>query len=151
VTTIAARVGERETVLAADTQITCGDGSKMSTRKIHAMPDGSLVAFCGDSRYINRVRRWLARGAPRKGRPRIDADEFDMLVVKPDGSLWGTNDALDLEPIEEPFFSIGSGRGYAMGAMARGATPKQAVRIAARYDINTGVPIDEERVTRATP
>lgn len=35
-------------------------------------------------------------------------------------------------------YAIGSGSEYALGALAAGATPKQSIKIASRYDVGTG-------------
>lgn len=40
------------------------------------------------------------------------------------------------------FYAIGSGREYAMAAMALGKSAKEAVELAARLDVNTGGDID---------
>jgi ATP-dependent protease HslVU (ClpYQ) peptidase subunit len=139
VTTIAYKAG----ILAADTQVTCGDGSKMRARKIQELPDGSFYACAGDTSAILRIQRWMARGMPRRNRPRVPKDaEADLLMVKPDGSAWLLNDGFDFERVETPFVAIGSGAAYALGAMARGATAVQAIKIAAKFDVNTSAPID---------
>lgn len=44
--------------------------------------------------------------------------------------------------IKDDFYAIGSGGPYAMGAMAMGATPAEAVAIAARFDPGTGGAIE---------
>ena len=45
-------------------------------------------------------------------------------------------------PITLPFFAIGSGADYAIGAMAAGVFPDRAVQIAAQYDPKTGGGVD---------
>jgi ATP-dependent protease HslVU (ClpYQ) peptidase subunit len=135
-------IAYRKGVLAADTQITCGDGRKIRASKIQALPDGSYFACAGDSKAIVRISRWIHRGMPTKGRPRCSEDTFDVIMVRQDGTLLTANDALDFEALSEPFYAIGSGGAYAMGAMARGATAIQAVKIAARFDTNTSGPVD---------
>jgi hypothetical protein len=41
--------------------------------------------------------------------------------------------------VAEPFLAVGSGASYAVGAMAAGATPREAVRIASKSDAYTGM------------
>lgn len=41
-------------------------------------------------------------------------------------------------PLSAPFFTIGSGAQYAYGALAAGATPEEAVKIAIEADIYSG-------------
>lgn len=55
--------------------------------------------------------------------------------------LWINNDLP--ERIAGPFFAIGSGGAHAIGALAMGATPAQAVAVAAKYDAATREPINE--------
>lgn len=45
-------------------------------------------------------------------------------------------------PIKDQFFAIGSGGPYALGAMAMGASPEEAVAIASRFDPATGPEIE---------
>jgi hypothetical protein len=139
VTTVAYRNG----VLAADTQLTCSDGSKLLAHKIQRLVDGSHYACAGDTTAILRVQRWMQRGMPSRPRPRIGKDlSIDLLLVKPDGTAWLLNEAFDFEPVENEFIAIGSGAAYAMGAMACGRTAVQSVKVAARFDVSTSAPID---------
>jgi len=41
-------------------------------------------------------------------------------------------------PIRDKFYAGGSGGDIALGALAMGATPEEAVRIASKYDVYTG-------------
>jgi ATP-dependent protease HslVU (ClpYQ) peptidase subunit len=54
---------------------------------------------------------------------------------------------LVLVEVETEFIAIGSGGDLAMGAMGAGATARQAVEIAARFDCFTGGKIDEFRLS----
>jgi ATP-dependent protease HslVU (ClpYQ) peptidase subunit len=143
-------IAYRDRVMVADTQVTCGDGSKTITHhKIRILPDGTLYGCAGDTAAILRVQRWMERGMPSRPRPRIPKDtDFDLLMVKPDGSAWMLNDAFDFERIETEFVAIGSGAAYAMGAMACGRSAVQAVKVAARFDVNTSAPYDVLRIIK---
>jgi ATP-dependent protease HslVU (ClpYQ) peptidase subunit len=139
VTTIAYKAG----VFAADTQVTCGDGSKLIVHKIKKLDDGSHYAMAGDTSAILRVERWMQRGMPTRPRPRINKEtDCDMLLVKADGSAWLLNDGFDFEKVDNAFIAIGSGAPYAMAAMACGRNAVQAVKVAARFDVNTSGPVD---------
>jgi ATP-dependent protease HslVU (ClpYQ) peptidase subunit len=145
-TTVAYRSG----VLAADTQSAGEDGTKYRMRKIHMTTHSGVLYGCaGDTSAILRIRRWMERNTT--SRPRLPKDtDADVLMVKPDGTLWMLNDAFDWEPVDAKFHAIGSGASFALGAMARGATAVQAVKIAARFDINTSAPIDTLVLPRAS-
>lgn len=49
------------------------------------------------------------------------------------------------------FVAIGSGAGYALGAMAAGATAEEAVHIACQLDVNTGGAVESLNVKEITP
>lgn len=55
-------------------------------------------------------------------------DEFDSNGV-----------GISLNP---PFASSGTGSGIALGVLEMGGTPQQAIEIASKYDVNTGLGVD---------
>lgn len=66
------------------------------------------------------------------------------LVVLPDGSMWCIGTGKDyggVEPVQHPFFAIGSGSHVALGAMQQGASAKEAVAAACRWNIYCREPI----------
>jgi ATP-dependent protease HslVU (ClpYQ) peptidase subunit len=130
-------------VLAADTQATSADGTKSIAHKLGKLPDGSIYGCAGDTSAILRIRRWLERGMPSRPRPRVPKEtEWDVLLVKGDGSAWLLNNSFDFEKVEDAFCAIGSGSAYALAEMACGRSSVQAVKVAARFDVNTSTPID---------
>ena len=56
--------------------------------------------------------------------------------------LWMWDKNLVRLEVRNKFYAIGTGAQYAMGAMEAGATPAEAVKISARYDEHTGLPIE---------
>jgi ATP-dependent protease HslVU (ClpYQ) peptidase subunit len=46
------------------------------------------------------------------------------------------------DAIKEHFYAIGSGGGYAIGALSMGASLDQALEVAAKWDSNTRLPMD---------
>lgn len=70
-----------------------------------------------------------------------DNSELEAIELHPSGIfLYNANGSRYL--VKDEFLAIGSGGAYAMGAMALGATPMEAVAIAARFDPNTGGTIE---------
>jgi len=131
-TTIAYKDG----VLAADTRVTQDGIVLPSTSKI-VKRDTTSVAICGELSVIQAYRKdqkWdlLSKEVPWEaltcGGYLIDSDGATLTI--PDGDFW----------------AIGSGAHFALGAMAAGATPEEAVKIAARYDTGTNDTV--EVVTR---
>lgn len=144
-TCIAYRFG----IIAADTQLTCGDWSKGRVHKLRPMPGGGVYACAGESGATLRMQRWIDRGMPKRGRPRIkDEIEIDVLMVRPDGSVWMLDDSLVFEPRADEFIAIGSGAQYALGAMKRDkrCSARSAIVVAAEFDSNTSAPVDVVRI-----
>lgn len=50
--------------------------------------------------------------------------------------------------IEDPLMAIGSGRDFAIAAMALGKTAAEAVELASRFDIYTGVGVDSLEIAQ---
>lgn len=138
-------------VMAADSQITFSDGSRLQVKKLRRLPDGSIFGGAGDVPAINKLERWAGVGLVKRRRPRFGkAESADAILIKPDGSIWMFGAAIDPEKIEAEFIAIGSGSDFAMGAMAAGRSAVEAVKIAAQYDINTSEPIETIRLELST-
>ena len=136
-------IAVRNRVMAADTQMTIGD-EKLRVKKLRVLEDGSIFGSAGDASAIDKLEEWVKAGAPKNKRPRINKElAIECLVLKPDGTIWFIGTDLVFEQLAAEFMAIGTGGAYALGAMARGATAVQAVKIAARFDVNTSEPIDK--------
>lgn len=134
--------------LAADRQLTAS-GVRYETTKAHRLKDGSLFASCGNLENNASVLNFL-NGDSEK--PVLDKDDdFDGILVKPDGSAWMLNKKLHAVRIESPRFSTGSGRDFALLAMKLGKTAREAVAIAAELDIWTGMGVTELQLVRVDP
>jgi hypothetical protein len=93
------------------------------------------------------MARWYEAGADPADFPKCqeDKDDWARLIVVADGRVMVYERHPIAFPVEDPFMAWGSGRDYAMGAMARGATAREAVEIAMRFDHHCGMGIDEVR------
>lgn len=82
---------------------------------------------------------WLRGDTPKPKLPK--GNDFDVLEVSPDGIfLWSKK--MTRVQVHESRYAVGSGGQYAIGAMEHGATPEQAIIIAAKFDPNTRPPIE---------
>lgn len=139
-TTIAYRDG----VMAADSRAYAGYNAALGNKtKIRRLDDGTLIG-CSSTvpGFGEAVLDWYARGGKPDDAPKAEASKFSLLVVKPDGSALYASDAFHLSgPITAAFYAIGSGEGPAQGAMHAGASAKQAVEIACRVDVWSGLPV----------
>ena len=100
----------------------------------------SVWAGAGDMDDLAKFMEWRRKGGKVKDTPAFD-DGIDILEVCADGIfIWGKK-FVRLK-VNEAVYSVGSGSQYAMGAMAAGATPKQAMEIAASFDTQTGPTVE---------
>lgn len=126
--------------LCADRQLTTS-GVRFETTKAHRLKDGSLFASCGALENNVAVKQWLNGGDDK---PAIDKDDdFDGVLIRPDGTAWMLNKKLHLIAIESPYFATGSGRDFALLALKLGKTAREAVELACELDIWSGMGITE--------
>lgn len=131
----------RDGVMAADSRAWSGGHSPIGMKnKVHRLEDGTLVG-CASSipGAAEAAVQWYRAGADPKGEP---PREFNLLVVRPDGSAYLADDNPYLSgPLHAPYFAIGSGRQFALGALAMGADAVEAVSIGIQLDTCSGGPI----------
>ena len=114
------------------------DASGFYTQKVERIGT-TLVGCAGETVWCNAFLRWRAQGGrPPTWRPH---SHFEALVLDATG-LFIFYSCVDQSRITTPFFAIGSGRQYALGAMAAGQTTEQAVEIACRFDPYSKPPVE---------
>lgn len=122
--------------MAADKRIT-GVGTVFKTPKLHRV-NGSIIGYCGNAEQALQFIEWRRHPDTK---PSFTEPNFEALELTADGRLlwWGTE--MIAIPIEDEHYAIGTGAGYALGAMAAGVGVKRAIQIAAMYDANTGTEV----------
>lgn len=100
----------------------------------------SVFAGAGDLDDLWRFLDWQRAGGSHDDLPTID-DGLDILEVC-NGRIYLWGKKLVRVKLNETVYAIGSGAHYAMGALANGATPEQAIKIAAKYDPETALPLE---------
>jgi hypothetical protein len=144
VTTIAAKAGHS---FATDRMIS-GE-VPCEAPKIDFLPGIGWIAFgggCDDAIAI--VELIAAHGMEEAMAKRLSfRAACEGLLLREDGTLASVffgpkTRRIRLIEVASPFYAIGSGAHYAMGAMAAGASPKRAVEIAAQFDGSTGFGVD---------
>ena len=114
-------------------------------RKVYRLPDGSLFASADDTEGGELLLRALRKGNPP---PRLSGDmNVEALLVKPDGSLWLYEGSLWMRH-RAPYCALGTGRPYALGALARKASAVDAVRIGIKFDAHSGGSIQTVRLRK---
>lgn len=153
-TTIAYRNG----ILAADTlvldgnDIVCGHATK-----IHRTPAGDLIGAAGVFEHLPLIFDWADRGFPDERN--IELKSITAIIIRKNGDVgWAWNRGFYCHAANAPFYSEGSGRELAKGAMAMGASAIEAVRVAIEYDSTSGGEIefvalhdDQQRLQRLKP
>lgn len=99
----------------------------------------TLVGCSGPSVLCQRFLHWRHNGGRS---PVLKATEpFEALVLDTTG-LYVFYSGCTAERITLPWFAIGSGRQYALGALAQGATTQEAVEIACKFDPYSKTPVE---------
>lgn len=94
-----------------------------------------IVGAAGD--WDDVLKFWdVLQGKPLKDAG-LSGAELEGIELHPDGIFLYTASGKRFA-IRDQFYAIGSGGPYAIGAMAMGATPEEAVALASRFDPATG-------------
>lgn len=127
--------------LAADSRCT-SSGLAYNVTKVWRLSDGRLFGATGTMSYASAVKDWLNGEGPKPE----GVKEFTGIRIR-----WGADSPVielcdenlcfyAIEP-ELKQFALGSGRDYALAAMALGKSAAEAVELAARFDVYTGLPV----------
>lgn len=148
-TTIAYRDG----VMAADSQTTMQGGRRANVLKVFKI-NGFLVGVAGSACMAMNLLDDFTVYAKGKIPPRImelkpasNNEWAFMLVVTPKGHAYKYENGGRPWRLYGKYHSIGCGSDYAMAAMEMGADAIKAVMVAAKFDINTGLPVKTKKLT----
>lgn len=131
------------TTIAWDGQYLAGDRKRtirntpMEATKIFRTTDRCLYGTSGGSAECEAFRAWQCGSGEKPS-----LTYFIAICVKPDRSVWEMEENGLWLRISRKQWAIGSGADYALGAMAAGATAREAVEIASRLDSGTGMGVD---------
>lgn len=133
--------------LAADKQAT-NSGVKRTVTKIRRVRD-HLIGGAGDWDACLLLMDWFEDGADQEKYPAVQKDKerwAGLLVISPDGQVI----KYEQEPVpmifEDKFYTMGSGRELALGALEMGADAAKAVEVACKYEHNCGMGVDVLRL-----
>lgn len=120
--------------MAADGRVTDNDDT-FQVEKVFRI-NGALYGCAGLYQASVRFMEWVRRG--ETGRmPRL-AKDFSSIKLTPKGIYVISGEDPTWMLCASEFLSIGSGRNLALGAMAHGASPLEAVKTAMKWDIYSG-------------
>jgi hypothetical protein len=132
--------------MACDLQMTYGGNTKMKTSSKILELDGdvckalfncdkALLGFSGNAGSWGMVVGWLSN--PEGKPPKVKDIEFLMLTS--DKKIMHSNNLTSWVGLKDKYFAIGSGGAYALGAMEMGVSPKEAVAVACKRDVFSGM------------
>lgn len=106
---------------------------------------GCAWGGAGATSALAQFKLWTHGKAKRPEFKKADDEEEDtsrleVLQLHPRNGLFLWINADLPEKVEEPFYAIGTGAGYAVGAMSKDATAEEALEIAAKWDKGTRLP-----------
>lgn len=129
--------------MASDTQLSADLAMMGHCNKVFKIK-GHLVGMAGSKWCVNAFLHWAEQNfevdRPLPEMPHWNADGKDTndglwgYVVAPNGTIYRYETRGFPYVIESEYVACGSGREYAMGAMAAGSGPEAAVKIAMLFD-----------------
>lgn len=128
--------------LAADQRASSDEGC-FQMRKIRRTADGRLLGAAGGAAACSAYLDWLEgdQVSPRPAFQDRADDAVHALEIMPDGEIRRHAHLGWFVVLAVPV-AIGSGSGFACGAMAAGKGAVEAVEIACRFDISSRGPVD---------
>ena len=94
-----------------------------------------LFAWSGMYQAGLAVKAWLEMKADK---PSLTSDDGSGMIVTQHREVFRLENRLVPIPVVEKFYAMGSGRDFAMAAMALNQTAVQAVVLASKFDAYTG-------------
>jgi hypothetical protein len=130
--------------LASDRKCSSGDIATVKT-KLTAAGGGRYCAAAGGGEHGDQLVAWCVAGMNPDTYPMAPKDEDDSAILVVADSR-GARTYYPQTPtpmrVEQPFMAWGSGREIAIGAMAAGATAREAVLIAGEWVNSCGLGVD---------
>jgi hypothetical protein len=129
--------------LATDKQAT-NSGLRFTVTKSVKLESGEVLAWTGNMDTGQMIANWYKDGADAAKWPECqkDKDDWSRLIVVKDGKVFVYEQRPVAMEFQDKFMAWGSGRDYAIGAMAKGASAIEAVHIAMRFDNGCGCGVD---------
>jgi len=130
--------------IAGDLQFSHSSGYKFRGKtKLYSFentliyPKPFTVGYAGEVNAIVPVLEFIADPTEWKRAPNSKYAEFVVLTA--DHKIFTFSDPTKWLQIDQPYYAIGSGATFALGAMAVGASALDAVKAASKYDASTGM------------
>ncbi len=126
----------KDGVMAADSGVWWGDIWMPSDKKLRRLSDGSICGTAGWKPEIETAIAWYEAGANPKDRPSPPSDpqhDVDILILRPDRTLWCICDNFRLYPNSWPIGAAGAHGEFLYAAMLAGLSAEAAVTLAVAH------------------
>jgi hypothetical protein len=134
----------RDGTMAADRQGTFRGCVPVPSSKVFEHK-GVLYGSSGGIEDFIAFRDWMKAGADPRDRPELE--DVSFLRVDHDGIAILSERLIPI-PLNMPFWAIGGGADYAMGAMAAGMSAERAVLVACQFHTGCGLGVETLRLPR---
>lgn len=146
-TTIAYKDG----VVAFDSLVVNGNtiiGYDNAKAKRYIFKDRTFImAAAGSVFSCDKLEKWAETNLDPEHRPDTDdSGSLQAFMITDEEELFLIDTSFIPWKIETEFFSVGNGDDLAFGAMANGASALEAVKVAAKYNVNTGGKIRQLKI-----
>jgi hypothetical protein len=127
-------------MMAGDRQFTKDSIKLIGRTKIYEVPGDIVgakrlfVGFAGRADQIGPSVMWLLNPAEKPHKLR----DTEIIGLTDKGEILHTQDLVNWIELTQKFFAIGSGAGFAISAMECGKDPVEAIKVASKYDLQTG-------------
>lgn len=129
------------TALAADRQTGYGE-QKYESEKLWKLDNGEVLAIAGDLAYALKLAEWYKAGADPTKYPNKTGEDWGRIVVASHRGCVTYEGYGMAIPVRAKFAAWGSGRDFALGALAMGADARRAVEITNAHCASCGLGID---------
>ena len=134
----------KDDIIAFDSQITCGDtlAGYCNDKVVKIVLPNKIVYVCaaGNASACTALINWAYTNFDPEQKPRVESNSevLQGLIIEDTGKVFCIDIGFSPYLIKAPFLTIGCGGNIALGAMAAGASALEAVKIASKWDVNTG-------------
>jgi 20S proteasome alpha/beta subunit len=136
----------RDSVLASDSMLGSNGAGIGSVKKIWKLKNGNLVGACGTAQGSEKFISYMNGDISKpESIPALDA-----ILIDTELKVYFCEDNLQTYEVQAPFFAVGSGSKFALGAMEMGASAEEAVRVAMKYDISSGGEVQVLKLEKET-
>jgi len=128
--------------LAADKQGTIGD-LRVKTTKMVRLDSGELLAWVGGQEEGMALENWYVNGCkPEEWPESQNAEGWGKLIAIVKGRAYEYEQLPIRQSVQSVPAAWGSGRDFALGALAMGADAVGAVKVACKFSTTCGMGVD---------